>query len=118
MTKSAAKRVSWLDRECGDDESLRQRLDALLAAHDQPDELPGDGIEKTKVMETIKVEFTDELANVAVGQTRGLYKLLERVSGMTHLLGRLEQAMRRPPRKSCHWSTTSGIHRRSTWARS
>ncbi len=76
LTKSSAERVSWLDRECGDDKSLRLRLDALLAAHDQPDELlEGDGIEKTKVMETIKVEFNDE----AVGQTLGRYKLLERV---------------------------------------
>ena len=75
LTKSSAERVSWLDRECGDDKSLRLRLDALLAAHDQPDELlEGDGIEKTKVMETIKVELTDELTDEAVRQTlSGVY---------------------------------------------
>jgi serine/threonine protein kinase/Flp pilus assembly protein TadD len=32
----AAARRAFLDRECGDDADLRQRLDALLAAHDDP----------------------------------------------------------------------------------
>src|ERR1017187_1129370 len=31
-----ADRVAFLDRECGGDPELRQRLDALMAAHDQP----------------------------------------------------------------------------------
>ncbi len=30
-------RAAFLDRECGDDAELRQRLDALLAAHDHPE---------------------------------------------------------------------------------
>src|SRR5258706_12774095 len=82
LTKSSAERVSWLDRECGDDKSLRLRLDALLAAHDQPDELlEGDGIEKTKVMETIKVELTDELTDEAVRQTLARQKLMEKGAG-------------------------------------
>jgi hypothetical protein len=29
-------RQAFLDRECGDDAELRQRLDVLLAAHDAP----------------------------------------------------------------------------------
>ena len=30
------ERSAYLDRECGEDKELRQRLDELLAAHDQP----------------------------------------------------------------------------------
>ncbi len=39
LTKPAAERVTWLDRECGGDAALRARLDALLAAHEQPETL-------------------------------------------------------------------------------
>ncbi len=31
LTKPAAERGAWLDRECGEDKSLRARLDALRA---------------------------------------------------------------------------------------
>ncbi len=37
LTKPAADRAAWLDRECGDDKALRARLEALLAAHEQPE---------------------------------------------------------------------------------
>jgi len=37
--KPAAKRAAWLDAECEGDATLHQRLEALLAAHDQPDNL-------------------------------------------------------------------------------
>src|ERR1019366_2048052 len=33
LTKPAAERAAWLDRECGDDKDLRPRLVALLVAH-------------------------------------------------------------------------------------
>ena len=39
LSKPAAERAAWLDRECGGDSALRQRLEALLAAHEQPDTL-------------------------------------------------------------------------------
>jgi eukaryotic-like serine/threonine-protein kinase len=31
-----ADRLAFLDRECGGDRELRERLDALMAAHDKP----------------------------------------------------------------------------------
>jgi hypothetical protein len=34
LTKPAFERGVWLDRECGDDQALRARREALLAAHD------------------------------------------------------------------------------------
>ena len=39
LSKPAAKRAAWLDAECDGDEALRQRLEALLAAHEQPETL-------------------------------------------------------------------------------
>jgi len=35
LTKPAAGRAAWLDRECAGEPALRQRLEALLAAHEQ-----------------------------------------------------------------------------------
>jgi hypothetical protein len=37
LTKTAVERAAWLDRECGEDAALRLRLEALLAAHEQPE---------------------------------------------------------------------------------
>lgn len=34
LGKSVAEQSGWLDRECGADPALRQRLEALLAAHE------------------------------------------------------------------------------------
>ena len=39
LTEPAAERAAWLDRECAGDSALRARLDALLAAHEQPENL-------------------------------------------------------------------------------
>ena len=36
LTKSAVERGAWLDRECGEDKALRQRVEALRAGHEQP----------------------------------------------------------------------------------
>ncbi len=36
-----ADRATFLDRECGDDDELRRRLDQILAAIDQPESSPG-----------------------------------------------------------------------------
>lgn len=39
LSKPAAKRGAFLDVMCEGDPALRARLDALLAAHDQPETL-------------------------------------------------------------------------------
>ena len=36
LTKPAAERAAWLDRECGEDKTLRARLESLLAATISP----------------------------------------------------------------------------------
>src|SRR5271156_6030257 len=73
---SSAERASFLNGACLGDPALRQRLDALLAAHDEPDELSPKGA--PAVVTTVKVELADT-RDEAVGQTLGRYKLLERV---------------------------------------
>src|SRR5437867_9778157 len=79
LEKPVAERAAFLQAVCGGDSALRQRLDALLAAHDQPDELLGDNADKPAAQPTIKIEFAEEPTDEAVGQTLGRYKLLERV---------------------------------------
>jgi cysteine sulfinate desulfinase/cysteine desulfurase-like protein len=76
LTKAANARAAFLDRECAGNPTLRQRLEALLAAHDEPDELPTTGAPAIKA--TMKLDLPD-VPDEAVGQTLGRYKLLEKV---------------------------------------
>src|SRR6185295_19088948 len=58
--------------------ALRQRLEVLLAAHEEPeDSLATDAAARAKA--TIKLEFTAEPTDEAVGKKIGRYKILERV---------------------------------------
>ena len=76
LAKPAAKRAAWLDAECEGDPALRQRLEALLAAHEQPETLLA--TKADTACPTIKLDLADA-PDEAVGQTLGRYKLLERV---------------------------------------
>ncbi len=76
LTKPVGERAAWLDRECGSDAALRARLEALLAAHEQPETLLATKVETARP--TIKLDLADA-PDEAVGQTLGRYKLLERV---------------------------------------
>src|SRR5438034_3928845 len=73
---TGAERASFLNGACLGDSALRQRLEALLAAHDQPDNLVPTQAEAARP--TIKLDLADA-PDEAVGQTLGRYKLLERV---------------------------------------
>jgi serine/threonine protein kinase len=61
---------------CEGDPALRQRLEALLAAREQPETLLATEAEAARP--TIKLDLAD-VPDEAVGQTLGPYKLLERV---------------------------------------
>jgi eukaryotic-like serine/threonine-protein kinase len=74
LEKPADKRSAFLDAMCEGDPALRQRLEALLAAHDAPDELSP----APAVKATIKLDISDA-PDEAVGQTLGRYKLMERL---------------------------------------
>jgi WD40 repeat protein/serine/threonine protein kinase len=76
LEKPLDKRPAFLDAMCEGDLTLRQRLDALLAAHDTPDELSPPDAPPAKA--TMKLDLT-AAPDEAVGQTLGRYKLLEKV---------------------------------------
>lgn len=68
LEKPAAERSAFLKIVCGDDESLRQRLEALLAAHELPDAALATAAPNVKA--TMKLEIADA-PDEAVGQTLG-----------------------------------------------
>ena len=73
---TGAERVSFLNGACLGDNVLRQRLEALLVAHEAPDDsLPATAHE---VKATIKLDLAD-VPDEAVGQTFGNYKLLQKI---------------------------------------
>ena len=96
LTKPVAERASWLGRECGDDKALRSRLEALLAAHEQPETLLATQAEAARP--TIKLDLANA-PDEAVGQTLGRYKLLERVGeggcGVVYVAEQTEPVRRR-----------------------
>jgi serine/threonine protein kinase/WD40 repeat protein len=95
--KPAAERAAFLDGACHDNSALRQRLEALLAAHEQPDTLLA--TEAGAARPTVKLEFAEEPPDEAVGQTLGRYKLLERVGeggcGVVYVAEQTEPVRRR-----------------------
>ena len=96
LEKPAEKRAAFLDVMCGDDAALRQRLNALLAAHERPETLLATQAEAARP--TIKLDLADA-PDEAVGQTLGRYKLLERVGeggcGVVYVAEQTEPVRRR-----------------------
>src|SRR5579883_3345922 len=76
--RPAAERGVFLDGACAGDAALRERLERLLAAQDQPEEVLADGIDAATMKATIKLDLGDA-PDEAVGQTIGRYKLLEQI---------------------------------------
>ena len=76
VEKPAGERAAFLQAVCGADQALRQRLEALLAAHEQPETVLATQTETARP--TIKLDLADA-PDEAVGQTLGRYKLLEQI---------------------------------------
>ena len=97
LAKPLAERVAFLDGACHGDPALRTRLEALLAAHEEPDESLATKTEAARP--TLKIEMAEEPPDEAVGQTLGRYKLLERVGeggcGVVYVAEQTEPVRRR-----------------------
>ena len=104
---SGIERASFLSSACHGNPSLRQRLDAMLAAHEQTDALlatepygAGHPPESSSphALSTIKIELTDG-PDEAVGQTTGRYKLLQKIGeggcGVVYMAEQEEPVRRR-----------------------
>ncbi len=94
LDRAAEKRTAFLDGACHGEPALRQRLEALLAAHEQPAPELGDDSETT-VKNNEGIRDLDE----AVGQTIGRYKLLEQIGeggcGVVYVAEQTEPVRRR-----------------------
>jgi hypothetical protein len=100
LEKSADKRPAFLEAVCDGDGALRQRLESLLVAHEQPETLLA--TQAAAARPTIKLELADA-PDEAVGQTLGRYKLLERVGeggcGVVYVAEQTEPVRRRVAQK-------------------
>ena len=72
LEKLADNRPAFLDAVCEGDACLRQRLEALLAAHEQPETILA--TQAAALRPTIKLDLADA-PDEAVGQTLGRYKI-------------------------------------------
>ena len=93
---TGAERATFLNGACLGNDALRQRLEALLAAHDQPDELLP--VTAPTITATVKLDLSDA-ADETVGQTIGRYKLMERLGeggcGVVYVAEQTEPMRRR-----------------------
>lgn len=76
LMKPAAERAEFLSRECGEDKTMRARIESLLAApgHDVTATALGPGADSATIQENPAAS-----AEEALGQPVGRYRLLEKI---------------------------------------
>src|SRR5579862_8530172 len=73
LEQPAAERAAFLDRMCGDDQALRERVEALLHAHDNPsDFLDQPPVPRTRILDEPRITEMP-------GSHIGPYKLLQQI---------------------------------------
>src|SRR5882724_2538617 len=77
LAKAPSDRAAFLEGACHADPALRARLEALLAEHEQPDDLLASPADADRP--TLKVEIPQNAADETVGQMLGPYKLREKL---------------------------------------
>ncbi|PWU14801.1 MAG: hypothetical protein C5B50_16570, partial [Verrucomicrobia bacterium] len=96
---SGAARVSFLGNACQDDPALRQRLESLLAAHEQSKGASAGPVSATEARATLEMESAKETAYEAVGHKIGRFKILERLGeggwGVVYVAEQTEPVRRR-----------------------
>ncbi|MEO9934021.1 protein kinase domain-containing protein [Rhodopirellula bahusiensis] len=69
IERPAEERIAFIQRECGENEALRRRVEALVAAHEKEDGF----------LDFDPAETTDTTWSVDVGQDIGPYRLLQKL---------------------------------------
>src|SRR5688572_15079160 len=93
----SSDRLQYVRAKCGDDRVMRERLELLLAAHEQPDQLLSRGNESE--CDTIRVDSSQFVPDEGVGRTIGRYKLVEKLGeggcGVVYVAEQTEPVRRR-----------------------
>jgi WD40 repeat protein/serine/threonine protein kinase len=104
LGKSGAEREAFLQRECGSDLQLRQRVEALLAAHEQREgllatdlEIGGVALNSRRI--ALSIQPIDKTPEEEIGHSLGHYKLLEKIGeggcGVVYVAEQSEPVRRR-----------------------